>query len=331
MSLPPPSTYVAAEKLSRADGPFARVLPVVVRIAAFSLAYVFSCQLGMLFRTEPEKFAIVWPPNGLLLGLLIVRGRAERVWLVPVAVGCQVAINLLKSNSLPVSLGFTAVNITEPCLIAWAWHRLGGGPGLSDARRVFALYVLALVGCAVTALPGAAVVVFGLGEADFGPTWLIFWLADAMGVILVTPMVLVWASGWGGARAGVRVHQAVEGVVLFVLLAAATALIFAEPNPAQHYPLAFPFPLFPFLLWAGLRFGLRGATLAVGVLTVTAVWFTGHGGGPFSDPAVPSAHRLLMVQAFLCTMSLSVFIMAAVVAERRRAERGLRASEERYR
>jgi PAS domain S-box-containing protein len=330
--MPPAPSHSPAEAHKPIDGvsPFGGLLPAVLRLAAFALAYTLTAKLGLLFRTEPEKFAIFWPPNGLLLGVLLACRRCDRRLVAATAVAASLAVNLLNGDPPGVSLGFAAVNVAEPYLLAWALTRLGVGD-LTRARQVFALYALAVAVCGLTAVPGAAVVVFGMGAPEFGPTWLAFWLGDAMGVMLVTPLVVSWAFRWRAALAQLTPLRVAEGAVLFAALLAVALAVFTPTFTTRDYVQSFTFPLFPFLLWAGLRFGVRGTTLALTLLSLTAIWYTGRGCGPFADPAAPVTLRLLMVQTFLSVTGLSVITLAAVVAERTRAVRALRASEERYR
>lgn len=299
-------------------------------MCAFGVCYALTILLSLQFRTEPEKFAIFWPPNGLLLGVLLMYGRCHRVLTAAVAGLTGLGMNLWAGNTLEVSVGFTLVNVGEPCLLAAALTRLRV-TDLSAPRGVILLYATCLAVCAATAVPGAAVVVLGLGAPEFGPTWLAFWLADAVGHMLVCPLVIAWKKGRRWAAHDVRPLRVLEAVGLFASLVACAAGIFATPHADRHYFLSFTFPVFPFLLWAAMRFGVRGTTLALAVLSMLAVWFTGRGCGPFADPTAAVTLRMLWVQAFLSVTSLSVLTLAVVKAGRLRILASLRASEERYR
>lgn len=297
---------------------------------AFGGCYALAILLALQFRTEPEKFAIFWPPNGLLLGVLLSGRRRQRVLVSAVAVLTSLTVNLWNGDSVGVSLGFAAVNVGEACLLAFTLTRMGV-TRLSSPRQVVMLFATSLAVCGVTAVPGAAVAVFGLGAPEFGPAWLAFWLSDALGSVLVCPLVMAWLTGrWRPARE-FRPLRALEAAALFAGLGACAAGIFAASHADTRYFQSFPFPILPFLLWAAMRFGVRGSTLAVAALSLAAVWFTGRGGGPFADPGVPVTYRMLWVQAFASVTSLSVLILAALVAERKRALAELRASEGRYR
>src|SRR2546425_13361921 len=82
----------------------------------------------------------------------------------------------------------------------------------------------------------------------------------------------------------------------------------------------------PFLVWVAFRFGQREAATASAALSGLALWGTLHGFGPFAR-ATPN-ESLLLLQAFMGTISVTTVASAAVVADRRAAyEQALRLVE----
>ena len=77
-------------------------------------------------------------------------------------------------------------------------------------------------------------------------------------------------------------------------------------------PLAYV--VFPALGWAGLRFGRRGATLAIAVAVGFAVWNTTHYHGPFVFDSV--THSVLITQLYIGVAALATLCLAALVCER---------------
>lgn len=305
---------------------------VAARAAGVAVAYYFAAAVGLAFRSEPQKLAIFWPPNGLLLGLLLLGDRRDRGLAVSVcALTCLIA-NLVGGNSFAVSLGFTFVNIAEPCLGWWAVARWWQVPvRLRRMTEVVMLFGLALATAFVSAFGGAAVVVYGLGAPDYWNVFVSFWLSDAMGVMIVTPALLAWAGTRGADVRAATLARAAEALALGAATAATVVLVFASDARTDRYLFSDPFPLFPLFLWGALRFGLRGVTAALVLVALVAIWNTGHGRGPFVEPGVPVATQLLMVQFFLSSLGIGALALAASVTERRAVEAALRESEGRYR
>jgi signal transduction histidine kinase len=76
-----------------------------------------------------------------------------------------------------------------------------------------------------------------------------------------------------------------------------------------------------------LRFGQRGATLSVALVSVMVVWQTVHHNGPFRYHSV--TRSLLSTQLFILVAALSALCLAAVVSERERVAQRLRESRAR--
>ena len=109
----------------------------------------------------------------------------------------------------------------------------------------------------------------------------------------------------------------------FLVLAAVIAL--SELVMRSNRPLTYV--LFPVLLWAALRFGARGGTLAVAVTAGLTVWNTTHYLGPFYFHSI--TRSVLITQLFIGVAALSTLCLAAVVSERESFAAGLRASRAR--
>ena len=88
------------------------------------------------------------------------------------------------------------------------------------------------------------------------------------------------------------------------------------PGPVKTYPLAYL--CLPCLLWAALRFDQRIVTGAIALMAGVAIWGAKHDYGPFvqSTPNV----TLLLLNSFVGPSSLMTLLVAAVTAERQKAE-----------
>ena len=75
--------------------------------------------------------------------------------------------------------------------------------------------------------------------------------------------------------------------------------------------------VFPALIWAALRFGPQGATLAVTIGAVIAVVATSNEQGAFVE--LSPTDSALNLQLYITFAALTTFCLAAIVSERRRA------------
>jgi PAS domain S-box-containing protein len=143
-----------------------------------------------------------------------------------------------------------------------------------------------------------------------------------MGDLVVAPLLLTWA-GW--RRKPWRTRQVAEAAALLLGLVAVSLLVFA--GPIAHFsfhPLAYI--VFPFAMWAALRFGQPAAALMTFVASSMAIWGTVRGHGPF---AAPTTHEsLILVQLFMGVVAVTTLVLSAITIERERAKEAARESRD---
>jgi PAS domain S-box-containing protein len=86
------------------------------------------------------------------------------------------------------------------------------------------------------------------------------------------------------------------------------------------------FLVFPFVIWAAIRFGILGSAVVSALIAGVAIWATSAGLGPFVQPNPIRGATLL--QVFLGVISVSGLALASVVAEREAAQGALQTVQE---
>jgi MASE1 len=86
-------------------------------------------------------------------------------------------------------------------------------------------------------------------------------------------------------------------------------------------PWNVPTFILPFLLWAAVRFNPAVSSLAILVIALVGLWSVTEGRGPFAALTPVPGKQVLRAQGTLGVISVSVILLAAVVAERKRGER----------
>ncbi len=180
--------------------------------------------------------------------------------------------------------------------------------GLIAFAAALASMISASVGSVVFALSGIK------PWASLGPTWLTYYLGDATGILSAAPLLLSLGE-WAHLHPARRI---LEFLGLLLLLSATCLLLFGEPRQiaARHSVLALV--VFPFILWAAIRFGISGTAVSNVVIGGFAVIETAHGLGPFTDSG--RFVNALLLQFFFAIVTISGLVLAAVIAERRNAE-----------
>ncbi|WP_045304200.1 MASE1 domain-containing protein, partial [Saccharothrix sp. ST-888] len=282
-----------------------RLTAAGLQIIAVAAAYLAAGRLGLLQQVVVAGAVVtpLWPPTGIALTALLLLGL--RIW-PGIALGTLLVSVSISPPNL-ANFGVVIGNTLAPVCACLLLRRVGFRVELDRLRDGLALVFLgALGGMLISATTGAGSLLL---HGDFPPsgfwsTWSAWWTGDAMGVLVVTPLLLVLRNAH--VPRDLDPWQWVEPAVLLISTAAVTAVV-------TRTALDLLFLVFPLLIWAALRFQLAGAApclLVVSVLTVVAA--TDHTG--------PFAHRSLLatmvtLQALNGSAALTTLLLAAVVAE----------------
>ncbi len=195
-------------------------------------------------------------------------------------------------------------------------------PSLDRLQDVLALVLLAgILSTAVSATVGVTSLLLSgsTPSTSVGRLWFVWWSGDAMGTLIVAPVFLTWLTT---PRLREPLARAAEALTLLVILVALTSVLFLTR-------ISYVYAVFPFAIWAALRFGPRGAATATLLVSSLAVWYTLNGLGPFV--ASTPTHNLALLQSFIGLLAVTTLVIAALLTERTAAEQALTESEAHYR
>ncbi len=294
-------------------------------IAATAAAYLVAAKFGLSVTFVAEQVTLVWAPTGIALAAVVLVG--PRAW-IGVALGAFLA-NVTAHENVGTAVGIAAGNTAEAVVGVAALRRVCAfDPSLRRVRDVAAFVVVAAVGAtAISATVGAVSLCVG-GVQDwrsFDAIWREWWVGDAIGAVVVAPFLLTWAgTRWTRPTA----ERAVEAGALFAVLVAVHLVAYGGPHAgARSYPV--DYVAFPFLIWAAMRFGPRGASAVGLAVAVIAVRATLRGTGPFRTG--DQHEELALLQLFLGVTSVTGLFLGAAIGERDRAESAARESDARSR
>lgn len=274
--------------------------------AALTGAYIGAAKLGLNLDVSHGVITPVWAPSGIALAALLILGI--RYW-PAVALGAFVA-NATGEASLGVAAGITVGNTLAAVAGVVLVRMLGFSIALDRVRSVLALVVGgALASTAISATNGVTVVTLaGATEDSYGSAWLLWWFGDAIGVLMVAPALLV---AFASRRSRPAKTWLLEALALVAALAAVSAIVFLAG--AWRYP----YLIFPFLLWAALRFRQAGAALAALLVGAIGTWGAIEGTIPIG--ADTATGRVQTAQALFALVAVSLLVVGATLAEREAA------------
>jgi len=178
------------------------------------------------------------------------------------------------------------------------------------------LAVVSIISTTISASIGTStLMIVGFEEwTNFGGIWFTWWIGDLLGALVVAPLLLVWMTSIPTLP---KKKTFIEGGILFLLLSMVTIYVFSNQPPEGVFHQAMIYVIFPFLIWAALRLEQRGATTAMSLVSVLAIWGTTQALGPFSLGSRNDS--LILLQTFMGVLSLTSLVLAAASIERRKA------------
>ncbi len=298
-------------------------LSTVTRIVLLAAFYFISGLLGKQSTFMGGNIALVWPPSGIALAAILLFGY--RFWF-GVAAG---ALLFATINGTPFSFFTVATaigNTVGAVVCAFLLERFTRFRNpMERLRDVVGFIIFACVlGTTVNALFNVAGLHLPMDQM-FSSLW-IWWVPNAMGVLVVTPLILAWGSP---SAIQWRPGLTVEALICFGGLIAGTLVSFNSwyVYGIENYPLAY-LP-YPFLVWAALRFGQRGATTGTFLVTALAIYELLQKQGPFFTGHERTS--LMLIGCYISVLAISNLLLAGAAVERGIAVRTTEESERRYR
>jgi signal transduction histidine kinase len=295
------------------------------KIILVALFYYFAARLGYFFAFENSTALPAWPPSGIAFALIILLGRST--W-PGITIGSLVANIMAYWNNpdLPpqtiiiISTMIAFCNTAEAVVGNYFIKRsIKSNYPFKTTKNAYRFLFVTLLMCSI----GAGLGTWGLSlygiitETDFMKTGFSWWVGNVVGVLLFTPLILSCSQK---IRFKIPSKKAVE-VGIFSLTLTCIYLLLQVDYLEATLERALPFLVLPFLLWLAFRFDLLIAMGGVLVASLTAIYVTILGEGPFA--LMDSYNSTLLLQIFIGVMSISTIILSSTVKERLEVQRKL--------
>jgi len=296
--------------------------PPIPSLVVFTLTYFAFCWLADQLGSANVAGITIWPPGGLLMGLLLIADRRSWRWWIGAGLVAELAagavfFDLDPIPGLMIFVGNALEAVLGASLLRW---RKTSPFRFSDLRDILAFTCFSgLLAPILGATVGAATVALTARQA-FPDSWPLWWVGDASGVLVFTPAVLTVLQNWRKWR---RIGTArwVEVACLIALSIGTAHLVFTGQYP-------FDFLLLLPVLWAALRFEILGAALTSLLIALTAIHYTLAGEGAVTRLGVSAGMQQFMVQLFLVVASLLALILGTLARQRRQSVRALRVANQ---
>jgi signal transduction histidine kinase/ActR/RegA family two-component response regulator len=280
--------------------------------ATVAVAYWLAAQIGFGFAFLAEQVTTVWAPTGIGLAALLLWGPSlwPAVWIG------AFAANATSEAPLWTAAAVATGNTLEAVAGTWALRRLPRFDWRLRRINDAAAYILLAAGAATTisaTIGVGTLCAAGVQPWDrFGGLWRAWWLGDAVGALIVAPVIL---TAGGHARRSPR--EWAESGLLVGGTILVTQLVFGWTSGAAHHPLEYV--IFPLVIAAAMRGGQPLTALVVLSASAVTIGHTVRGAGPFASDEIHEG--LILLQVFMGVLAGTGLLLAAAIAERETGER----------
>lgn len=286
--------------------------PPIEQVLGFCLLYGAACSFGQWLMVIPGIDVTIWPPNGVVLAVLMSSRKESWVWwILLAALGELVSNYLWFHNSISAALGYIAANAMEVLFAAGIFQGFvrGQNANVGTLGKVFTFLVVGVLAAPVIGATIGSTVSVLAGKDSFWAVWPVWWLGDATGVLIAAPLVF---SAIQAARNGLRPTplQAAEAGLIGLSIILIWAFVVDQEE-------AYAFPLFVPILWAAIRFEITGTALAVAFLLLVIGYFSRDNLVPEDIPRFASQHAIF--QILLIVLATTGYVVAASVRQHRKA------------
>ncbi len=289
---------------------FSALLNVLLAIIIF-----VNAEAGKLLgiQTLSLSFSAVWPATGFSLAALLIFGF--RLW--PGILVGNLAYNFLHLyfasggglGPFGVALSISLASLAQALVGAYILRNYASSRYFSTVKDVVLfLFFGGVVTCLIASSVGvASLYVYGdLAANSISYALLTFWLGDTMGVLIFTPLLVVWSICKPEIRLGLFTKEAICMGIVFCFISFYTL---------QGYPLGYLF--IPYGIWVAYRLSFHGATAATLLVCFVVIVPICTGAGPFI--LYFTADMLLIIVSFLQIIASTSLLFAAAISERNAA------------
>lgn len=305
-------------------------LPPWQTATLFGLAYFACAEASVALSARGGLELSFWLPCGLYVAVLLLHETEDWPWLIATAAVTNMVFDAVHGTPLLAIILFAFSNLVQCVMGAWLVRALiAPWPTISTLREFVGLLVLAGVACTLlgSIISAAGQVVLGMSHS-FIHSCVLWWGSTAMATLILSPFVLAWFPEWPDWFAlACQPKRILEAAALFAGLIAMAWWILVwgagvnAPNKA---------PFLVFLIWAGIRFGIRGATAANLVLAIASAFCIQHYLKGLTMTDVLSRDYVGQLQVSLALASMVSLVPAIVLAGHDNALQHLRESEEKF-
>lgn len=283
-----------------------------MRLIVVAAAYAAAVHAGLLLVPEGGSGAsLVWPAAAVGVAAMYFWGF--HMW--PAMVLAFFALLVSRDLAPSLAIGVAVGNALESAAAAYLLRRMRFSPMFSRMRDsmgfILAAFVAPFGGAAFIT---ACAYLFGVSGVFSTGLFLGLWIGHAVSLLSFGPFALRWLARPLFTKTP---KELIEGIAIFVPLALISFLIYWTPYGSVGN-ISLIYIAVMFYIWASLRAGPRGISMALALTAALAAAGIIFGWGPVS--ASPNiAQSLFGIQVLFGTISIIFLLFTSITEERKEA------------
>ncbi|MEQ1636783.1 MAG: EAL domain-containing protein [Methylococcales bacterium] len=287
----------------------------LLKLFSVTMFYTLLAKYSLDYFAGPGVISIIWPPSGLALAIVLIGGNQ---YALSVFLGAFL-VNAISSIPFGTSIGIAFGSTLEALSGAYLLTRndkLYFTPNtLRDYLRL--IFLAGCIGSGIAALIGSTVLLLtGFLDTDTYFNGLRnWWMGDALGIILITPAILVWIQPQNNKF---DIKQVPEAILAICATFLAGQIIFLDWFHDSIGHFAKDYWMFLFITWTAVRLETRGVLIVLIMIAAQALWGTYHGTGFFIQDNPGS--QLINYWFYMVILSIIGMVLATFFADHKSAE-----------
>lgn len=302
-------------------------MALLLRILGIGVLYALLHKATATFLSDGNIVSVLWLPSGLALAAVILGGH-RAAW--GILIGSTIATASIPGTSVLMSAGMGISSALEALLASWLLrHGKNFDPNFTYLRDFLQLSLIAgFIGAVVGALCGTSGLLASgmINVSEYFDTFSRWWMGDALGIILMTPLILVWQrrpDDW------LHPKRLLEALLVLGLAFIAGQIIFLGWFHDFLGGYAKGFFMFLFVALAAVRLGIHGTLVVLMMVAIQGMLGATQAVGYF---AYDIAHtQLLNYWLYMVTLALVGITLATFITNEQRDKEAMREQEEFFR
>lgn len=250
----------------------------------------------------------VWPANAVLLTILFQAPPRLRAWLSMLGFCSLFMLNLAVGDKPMPSLALALCDLFEVFLAIMLLAPRNSIPIPWDKLPLEQVLRVGIIAPACSAFLASSMLTI-IEHAAFLPSWGIWFIADALGMLLVIPLSLV--INIEDLRRLAHPTKLRETAVVLITVFGVDFFVFGQ----KTHPLLFS--ILPVLMLAAFRLNFAGASIAIFMTSCIAISCTRSGLGPLTLIGHTSqSERIFFLQLFLATSAFTTLAVGSILHNR---------------